>query len=806
MLLSTVTRRSTSRSTSPLIMAVAGRFQSTAAAAATTSTTAATSAATGADKSSFPTLFSPLDLGPDIGKLPNRALMGSMHTGLEGHTIPKFMVRWLMGNDPHHDDEMARMAQYFQERAEGGVGLMVTGGISPNSVGVVGPFASKMTNADEMLQHKIITQAVHSVQVPMGNDNSSGGETTKARICMQILHTGRYAYHPFCVSASATKSPISPFKAKALSNSGVQSTITDFVKCATLAKEAGYDGVEIMGSEGYLLTQFLSPRTNLRTDEYGGSFENRARLPLEIVKQTRQAVGKDFILIFRISLLDLVDNAMAFDEAVALAELLQDAGVTILNTGIGWHEARVPTISTSVPRGAFAFPTKTLKQKLGDVLQIPLVATNRINDPTIAEDLLTDGTCDMVSMARPFLADPELLKKSREGRPEEINTCIGCNQACLDHVFKAKTASCLVNPRACHETELNIFKLPVEQRMNISVVGAGPAGCSFALAAAQMGHSVTLYDQAEDIGGQFNMAKRIPGKEEFYETLRYFRVQLEKEGVQIKLGTTISYDQMRQEGDAVDKWVLATGVNPRDPKIPGCENNPKVLSYIDVLRHKKPVGKRVALVGAGGIGFDVGEYLLHFDGKDRTHKETSNQAFWDEWGIDPTQSQRGGLLPPEKQHHHEPQRQLYLMQRKKGKLGKNLGKTTGWIHRTTLNKGNVEMIDNVKYERVDENGHLHISQDGKKRVLEVDNVVICAGQVEHKDLELSAKENAALAAKVYPIGGAYFAGELDAKRAIDMGTRLASKIHEPGVVPGKHNFFATPGPEEKMNQLLSRFL
>lgn len=731
--------------------------------------------------------------------------MGSMHTGLEGHTIPKFILPWLMGDDPHHADDMERMARYFQERAEGGVGLMVTGGISPNSVGIVGPFASKMTNHDEMLQHKIITEAVHGVNVPMGLGNDTDA-SVPARICMQILHTGRYAYHPFCVSASATKSPISPFKAKALSKTGVTDTIQDFVKCAVLAKEAGYDGVEIMGSEGYLLTQFLCPRTNQRTDEYGGSFENRARLPLEIVRQTREAVGKDFILIFRISLLDLVDNALAFDECVALAQELQEAGATILNTGIGWHEARVPTIATSVPRGAFGFPTKALKQKLGDVLQIPLVATNRINDPTIAEELLTDGTCDMVSMARPFLADSELMQKSREGRPEEINTCIGCNQACLDHVFKAKTASCLVNPRACHETELELKELPAEHRKNISVVGAGPAGCAFAVAAAQMGHTVTLYDQADDIGGQFNMAKRVPGKEEFYETLRYFRVQLEKQGVQLKLGTKVSYEQMREEGDAVDKWVVATGVDPRDPKIPGSENNPKVLSYIDVLRHKVPVGKRVALVGAGGIGFDVSEYLLHFDGIDRTAQDTSTRQFWDEWGIDPAQTQRGGILPPDQQKHHEPKRQLYLLQRKKGKLGKTLGKTTGWIHRATLNKGNVEMIGNVKYERVDENGHLHISQDGEKRVLEVDNVVICAGQVEHKDLELSAKDDAALSSKVYPIGGAYFAGELDAKRAIDMGTRLAIRIHEPDVVPGKHNFFASPGPEEKMNTLLSRFM
>ncbi|CAB9500779.1 Metal reductase [Seminavis robusta] len=749
----------------------------------------------------YPTLFSPLDLGPAIGKLPNRALMGSMHTGLEGHTIPNFAIPWLMGKDKHHEhSDMERMARYFQERAEGGVGLMVTGGIAPNNAGIVAPFGSALVTHDQMVTHKLLTDAVHQVQVPLGYSDT---ETVPARICMQILHTGRYAYHPFCVSASATQSPISPFKAKALSTKEVETTIGDFVRCAVLAKEAGYDGVEIMGSEGYLLTQFLSPRTNQRTDEYGGSFENRARMALEIVRQTRQAVGQDFILIFRISLLDLVDDALAFDECVALAQQLQDAGATILNTGIGWHEARVPTIATSVPRGAFAFPTKALKEALGQELQIPLVATNRINDPTVAEGLLTDGTCDMVSMARPFLADAELMKKSREGRAEEINTCIGCNQACLDHVFKAKTASCLVNPRACHETELIIRKLPQEQCQNISVVGAGPAGCAFAITAAQMGHTVTLYDQADDIGGQFNMAKRIPGKEEFYETIRYFRVQLEKHGVQIKLGTKVTYEQMSQEGDAVDKWIVSTGVDPRDPQIPGMEGNPKVLSYIDVLRNKAPVGKKVALVGAGGIGFDVGEYLLHFDGQDKTSKDVSVDDFWKEWGIDTSQEQRGGLVSPET---HEPKRELYLLQRKKGKLGKNLGKTTGWIHRATLSKGNVEMIDNVKYEKIDENGHLHISRDGEKRVLEVDNVVICAGQVERKELEMSAKGHEDLESKVYPIGGAFFAGELDAKRAIDMGTRLAIRIHEPDVTPGNHNFHATPGPEEKLSNLLSRFM
>jgi len=741
----------------------------------------------------YPRLFSPLDLGPDIGKLPNRVLMGSMHSGLEGHSMPRFLVPLLGVQDPH-EGKLDHMAAYFQERARGGVGLMVTGGIAPNRQGWAGPFSSQLTTQDEMMLHKVVTQAVHSVEVPVGYNDD---ETVPARICLQILHTGRYAYHPFAVSASSTKSPISPFPAKALDAKGIQKTERDFVNTAVLAKEAGYDGVEIMGSEGYLLSQFLSPRTNQRTDEYGGTLLNRARLPLEIIRRTRTACGPDFIIIFRLSLLDLVEQGLLFGESVELAGHIQEAGATILNTGIGWHEARVPTISTTVPRASFTFPTKALRES--GVLKIPLVATNRINHPQTAETVLTD-TSDMISMARPFLADPDLIKKSREGREDEINTCIACNQACLDHVFVGKVASCLVNPRACHETELQIQPLPQEQRLEIGVVGAGPAGCAFAIAAAQMGHNVSLYDKDSEIGGQFHMAKRIPGKEEFHETLRYFRTMLKKEGVQVKLNTEVSYDDMEKSNK--DKWVVATGVIPRDPKIPGQEH-PNVLSYIDVLKHKKPVGKRVAIIGAGGIGFDVGEYLLHYSGSDKWADEVPADEFWKEWGIDPEMKSRGGLTPPE---IHKPGRQLYLMQRKKSKLGAGLGKTTGWIHRATLNQsGAVEMLKEVTYEKIDENGYLHIKEKGKDRVLEVDNIVLCAGQVERRDLDEKAKTSN-LSDKVYSIGGAYKAGELDAKRAIDMGTRLAIKIHEPDVVPGSHIFSAPVGVEEKMFSLLRRFM
>jgi 2,4-dienoyl-CoA reductase (NADPH2) len=762
--------------------------------------------------------LTPLNLGPHIGILPNRVLMGSMHTGLEHHSMPSFLVPLLGGGSTskHHEHEapLSRMATYFQRRAQGGVGLMVTGGIAPNMAGWTGPFSSQLTTEREMKEHQIVTAAVHSVQVPIvpqpPNDpgyiqhNPEQLTSVPARICLQILHTGRYAYHPFAVSASTTKSPISPFRAQGLSGAGIQRTIRDFVKTAVLAQQSGYDGVEIMGSEGYLLSQFLSPRTNHRTDDYGGaSLQNRARLPLEIIQQVRQATGPEFIIIFRLSLLDLVDDGLLFSESIELASMVEQAGATIINTGIGWHEARVPTIATSVPRAAFAFTTKALKE--ANVVSIPLVATNRINHPATAESVLSDAA-DMVSMARPFLADPDFVQKTREGREDEINTCIGCNQACLDHVFVGKVASCLVNPLACHEADLVIQPLPAAERLRIGVVGAGPAGCAFAITAAQQGHAVTLFDKDVAIGGQFHMAKRIPGKEEFHETLRYFTTMLRKYNVNVQLQTEVTYEQMEQAKE-FDKWIVATGVVPRDPQIPG-QDHPNVLSYIDVLKHRKPIGKRVAVIGAGGIGFDVSEYVLHYSGQDLLAKDVVPDHFWKEWGIDPTMQHRGGLSPM-KQTHDASERQIYLLQRKKGKLGAGLGKTTGWIHRATLNQsGQVEMLDNVKYERIDENGNLHILQNGKPRVLEVDNIIICAGQVEHRDLEREAskKDHSQMSSKVFTIGGAYAAGELDAKRAIDMGTRLALKIHEPNVVPGRHVFAAEVGVEEKIFKLVQRFM
>mmetsp|Transcript_25646 Transcript_25646/g.42666 ORF Transcript_25646/g.42666 Transcript_25646/m.42666 type:complete len:801 (+) Transcript_25646:163-2565(+) len=774
--------------TSPAaVTAVAPATRHLSSTATTASDPAVTAATEDANHKKYPTLFSPLTL-PNGMVLPNRVLMGSMHTGLEGHSIPPWFQKYALGMSDPHTSSLEDMATYFQERAEGGVGLMVTGGISPNRAGWTGPFAAKLTTQAEMEQHKVVTQAVHSVSV---------GDTTNphpAKICMQILHTGRYAYHPFSVSASSTKSPITPFKAKQLSTRGIESTIQDFVHCATLAREAGYDGVEIMASEGYLLSQFLSPRTNFRTDAYGGSLENRARLPLEILKQTRQACGKDFILIFRLSLLDLVDGGLQWDECVQMAQWIEEAGATILNTGIGWHEARIPTIATSVPRGAFVRPTEALKET--GLLTIPLVATNRINTPQVAENILAGQSADLVSMARPLLADPEFVLKAKENRPDEINTCIACNQACLDHAFVGKTASCLVNPRAGHETSIDKpTLLPQDQRKTIGVIGAGPAGCAFAITAAQQGHDVSLYDSSDSIGGQFHMAKRVPGKEEFYETLRYFRTMLAKHGVKIHLETTLSRADMEDITD-VDKWIVATGVQPRVLDIEGADH-PNVLSYIDVLKHNVPVGEKVAIIGAGGIGFDVAEFLLHHDGKkDKTADDLDVEEFWDEWGVDPSNAERGGLI---KAHVPSHKRELVLLQRKDGKLGANLGRTTGWIHRATLTKsGAVEMVGGVTYDKVDADGKLHITtKDGEKRILEVDNIIACAGQLVHNELELQA-QGTPLEDKVYTIGGAYQAGELDAKRAIDMGTRLAMVIHNDDVVPGEHKFEAPTGAEEKM--------
>lgn len=764
----------------------------------------------------FPNLFSPLDLGPAIGSLPNRVMMGSMHTGLEGHSIPSFLIPMLKAEQSHTD--LSAMATYFEERAKGGTGLMVTGGIAPNKAGWVGPFASKLTNAYEMEMHKEVTQRVHAVRVP-SYGSSTGDE--KARICLQILHTGRYAYHPFSVSASSTRAPISKYKARELSRSGVQDTIHDFVNCAVLAKEAGYDGVEIMGSEGYLINQFLVKRTNFRTDEYGGDdFRNRMRFAVDIVRQTREAVGDDFIIIFRLSMIDLVEDGSSWEEVKILAQAIEDAGCTIINTGIGWHEARIPTIATSVPRKSFAWVTKKLRDE--NLVSIPLCATNRINAPHTGDNVIGDDYADLVSMARPFLADPYILSKSREGRVDEINTCIGCNQACLDHAFVGKTASCLVNPLACHETDISIKKdsVPSDQRLNIAVVGTGPSGLAFALTAATIGHNVTLYDKADAIGGQFNMAKRIPGKEEFHESIRYFNWQLnklEKEGkLRMKLGTEVSNTDMLNDTQ-IDKWIVATGVDPRTPSIPGIDH-PNVLSYIDILKNNIKAGKKVAVIGAGGIGFDVSEFLLHHDDEaehDMRADEVNVDQFLADWGVDGNNKSRGGLLTTTNNnvtpHSSVSGRQITMLQRKKGKLGKGLGKTTGWIHRATLTKsGSVDMLDAVTYDNVDENGHLHItlnkgdSKKEEKKVLEVDNIILCAGQISNKELEEKALGDVDLASKVYTIGGAYEAGELDAKRAIDMATRLALKISDPSVCPGKHSFKSPVGAEEKMFQLLNK--
>jgi len=761
----------------------------------------------------YPNLFKPLDLGP-AGILPNRVLMGSMHTGLEGHSMPSWIENTFFrssddDDDGHDHTSLDRMGRYFQERAKGGVGLMVTGGIAPNYQGWVGPFAAKLTTEDEMIRHKTVTDQVHAVEVPIyggGTTGADGGiipSTTSPKICLQILHTGRYAYHPFAVSASNTKSPISPFKARGLSVKQIRKTQYDFVITALLAQQAGYDGVEIMGSEGYLISQFLSPKTNLREDEYGGSFANRTKFPLQIVQMVREACGPNFIIIFRISLLDLVDGGQSFwDESIEFAQALEEAGATILNTGIGWHESRVPTIATNVPRGAFTFCTSDLKSK-GNI-KIPIVSTNRINAPDTAETILGDGVSDLVSMARPFLADPFLMKKAWDSQPHLVNTCIGCNQACLDHAFVGKTASCLVNPAACHEDELTTYKLPSDQRRKIGVIGSGPAGCAFAITAAKMGHDVTLYDRASEVGGQFHMAKRVPGKEEFYEALRYFRESLREEGVCLRMGTEMSIDDMEsltQDGK-VDDWIVATGVTPRDPKIPG-QDHPNVLTYIDVLKHNVNVGNRVAVIGAGGIGFDVSEFLCYHD-RDKSYQDVQDdvEEFWNEWGVDRTQKNRGGLKQP---NPKAPLRQVHLLQRKKGKLGKGLGRTTGWIHRASLKHADVNMIDGVKYNKIDENGHLHYTKDGKDDVLEVDNIVYCAGQIEEKTLERLASDRESLQGRVYTIGGAYKAGELDAKRAIDMGTRLAIRIHEPNVTPSNYVFSAPVGTEEKMFQLLKRF-
>jgi len=673
----------------------------------------------------YPHLLTPLDLG--FTTLKNRVLMGSMHTGLED------------GNK--HD----RLAAYFAERARGDVGLIVTGGYAPNRAGWVKPFAGKLSTRGEAAKHQQVTNAVHA----------EGG-----KIAMQILHAGRYAYHPFSVAPSKIRSPITPFTPRELSTAGVEKQIRDFVRCAQLARDAGYDGVEIMGSEGYFINEFLVTHTNKRTDRWGGDYTQRMRLPVEIVERTREAVGKDFIIIYRLSMIDLIPDGNTWEETVMLAKAIENAGATIINTGIGWHEARVPTIATSVPRGAFAWVTKKMKREV----TIPLVTSNRINLPSTAEEILAEGSADMVSMARPLLADAEFVRKAREGRSDEINVCIACNQACLDHSFANKMSSCLVNPRACHETELNYIKATDSRRF--AVIGSGPAGLSAALVLAERGYEVDLYEAAAEIGGQLNMAKIVPGKEEFHEMLKYFNRQIELQGVHVHLNTRVNADDLVAKN--YDEVIIATGVIPRDPKIEG-QDHSKVLSYIDVLRNRVPVGKRVAIIGAGGIGFDVAEFLLH-DG----HSPTLDLDEWlAEWGVvDPSEA-RGGLATERKRP--EPQREITLLQRKAGKHGAKLGKTTGWIHRAVLKMNNVQMIADVNYERIGDEGLL-ISYGNKRENptwIDVDHIVMCAGQVPLRELQEPLQ---AAGVSTHVIGGADVASELDAKRAIDQGSRLAARL------------------------------
>ena len=671
--------------------------------------------------SPYPHLLAPLDLG--FTTLRNRTLMGSMHTGLE-----------------EEKNGFERMAAFYAERAHGGVGLIVTGGFSPNLAGRVYHFGSQLSFPWQVAKHRIVTDAVHA----------AGG-----KIAVQILHTGRYGYHPLNVAPSSLRAPINRFKPRALTAWGIRKTIGDYARCARLAQKAGYDGVEIMGSEGYLINQFIAPQTNHRTDEWGGSFENRIRFAVEIVRATREKVGPNFIIVFRLSMLDLVEGGSTWDEVVQLAKAIEAAGATIINTGIGWHEARIPTIATMVPHAAFAWVTQRLK---GEV-KIPLVTTNRINTPEIAEDVLASRCADMVSMARPFLADPEFVNKAAAHRGDEINTCIACNQACLDHIFNGKLTSCLVNPRACHETELVIAKAAA--RKKIAVVGAGPAGLACATTAAERGHDVTLFDAADRIGGQFNLAKHIPGKEDFNETLRYFRRRIETSGVMLKLDQRVDADALRTGG--FDHVVLATGIVPRKPPIPGIDSA-KVATYIEIIEGQKLAGKSVAVIGAGGIGFDVGEFLTH------VHDNVAEvDRFNDEWGIDRTYANRGGLKTP---HSEDSPRQVYLMQRKSSKVGDGLAKTTGWIRRTLLKKRGVEMIAGVSYERIDDAG-LHITVNGEAKTLPVDTIVVCAGQESQRELQAPLE---AAGISVSLIGGADVASELDAKRAIDQGTRLAASL------------------------------
>ncbi|MFE1103277.1 FAD-dependent oxidoreductase [Nocardiopsis alba] len=670
--------------------------------------------------SDYPHLLEPLDLG--FTTLKNRVIMGSMHVGLE-----------------EAPNGFERMAAFYAERARGGVGLIVTGGIAPNPEGATFTGSAKLTTGEEVEQHRLITEAVHR----------EGG-----RIAMQILHTGRYAFSEESVSASALQAPISPFVPHALTEEEIERTIEDFARCAELAHAAGYDGVEIMGSEGYLINQFIAPATNKREDRWGGSFDNRVRFPLEILRRVRERVGSDFIIVYRLSMLDLVPDGSTYDEVVELGRRVEAAGADIVNTGIGWHEARVPTIATSVPRGAYTWITARLRKELS----VPVVAVNRINTPEVAERILAEGEADMVSLARPMLADADFVAKAAAGTPEEINTCIGCNQACLDHTFSLKITSCLVNPRACHETELILS--PTRVRKNVAVVGAGPAGLAFSVSAASIGHSVTLFDSASEIGGQLNMARRVPGKGEFDETLRYYRVQLDKHGVDVRLNTTVTeYDL-----GGYDEIVLATGVSPRTPDIPGIDH-PSVVGYVDVLRGGVPVGEKVAIIGAGGIGFDVAEFLT--DTGENAGEDP--EAFFRQWGVDTDYRERGGLTGPARV---APPRRVHLLQRRETKVGKDLGKTTGWIHRLELRHRGVEMVAGADYRRIDDEG-LHLTVNGEERVLDVDTIVVCAGQEPRRDL---ADRLIAAGRTVRLIGGADVAAELDAKRAIKQGTELAAAL------------------------------
>lgn len=670
--------------------------------------------------STTPSLFDPLDLG--FTQLKNRLLMGSMHTGLE-----------------ERPDGAARLAAFYAERAAGGVALIVTGGIAPSPEGVVVAGGSVLNVDTDLAHHRTITGAVHQ----------HGG-----KIALQILHAGRYSYQPALVAPSPLQAPINPFTPQALSHDAILQLIADFARCAALAQQAGYDGVEIMGSEGYLINQFLTQRTNQRNDEWGGDFAHRMRFAVHIVQAVRAATGPDFIIIYRLSMLDLVPDGNTLEETIALAQAIEAAGATLINSGIGWHEARIPTIATSVPRAAFGWVTRLLRQQV----TLPLIATNRINQPEVAQRLLDEGCADMISMARPFLADAAFVAKAQANRAAEINTCIGCNQACLDQIFAGHVTSCLVNPRACHETLMPVTA--ASQQKKLAVVGAGPAGLAFAVNAAMRGHQVTLFDAASAVGGQFNVARQIPGKEEFNETLRYYRTQLQRYRIDLRLNCRAEAEMLRD----FDEVILASGIVPRMPTIEGITHN-KVLSYLDVLRDKKPVGARVAIIGAGGIGFDTASYLSHHD----RASSLSIAAFCQEWGIDTSLQQRGGLTTP--QPVQSP-RQIWLLQRKAGKPGAGLGKTTGWIHRSSLLARGVEMWGNVQYQRIDDEG-LHILRDGKALTLPVDNVIICAGQDPDRTL---AAPLLATGKPVHIIGGADVALELDARRAIAQGTELALSI------------------------------